>query len=174
MRKRAATFRVVLVVAVFAVGAHSQSGWTKFSPEGGNFSILMPGSPKLEVENKIGNFGPYTSYLFSESKAGTVYMVGWTDYAPAVRLNVQGELNSNRNNFIKSVNGVLVDECDINLDGHPGLEFTAEMMDSKFFVVSRIYVVGNRPYQIVAVTKAKHNRTDANRFLWSFKLDPIQ
>ena len=168
--QKAAVVLLACLVAGFVVDVQAQNGWTKFSPEGGNFSILMPGNPKAEVENKIGPFGPYTSNLFSETKGGTFYLIGWTDYPANVTLNVQGEINATRDNFIKSVAGRLIAEKEISLDGHPGLEFTAEM-NSKFFVTSRIYVVGNRPYQILAVTPKYSGQTDANRFLWSFRLD---
>jgi len=159
-----------VLIAGFVAEVRAQNGWTKFSPEGGNFSVLMPGSPKVEAENKVGPFGPYTSYLFSETKAGTFYMIGWTDYSPNVALNVQGEITTTRDNFIKSVNGTLIAEKEISLDGHPGLEFTAQM-GSKFYVISRIYVVGNRPYQILAVTRKYQDQTNANRFIWSFRFD---
>ena len=174
MQKTAFALRANLVVAVlfagFAVCAHAQNGWTRYSPEGGNFSVLMPGNPKAEVENKIASFGAYSSYLFSETKAGTLYMIGWADYPPNVTLNVQGEITATRDNFLKSVNGTLIAEKEISLDGHPGLEFTADM-GSKLFALSRIYIVGNRPYQILAVTKRNQNQTRANNFIWSFTLD---
>jgi len=160
----------VVLVAGFDFEVQAQSGWAQFSPEGGNFSISMPGNPKVEVENKIGPFGPYTSNLFSETKGGTFYLIGWTDYPTNVSLDVQGEINATRDNFLKSVNGTLIAEKEISLNGHPGLEFTAEM-SSKFHVMSRIYVVGNRPYQILAVTPKYNDRTNANRFMWSFRLD---
>jgi len=44
-------------------------------------------------------------------------------------------------------------------------------MGSKLFALSRIYIVGNRPYQILAVTKRNQNQTRANNFIWSFTLD---
>ena len=160
----------ILVVAGFVLSVQGQSGWNRFSPEGGNFSVSMPGSPKVEVEHKVADFGPYTSYQFSESKSGTFYLIGWTDYPPNITLDVQGEIKATRNNFLKSVDGTLIAEKEISLDGHPGLEFTAAM-GSKFFVISRIYVVGNRPYQVVAVTKTNQNQTNANNFLWSFKFE---
>ena len=163
----------LVLVAGFVLEVRAQNGWAKYSPEGGNFSILMPGSPKVEVENKIGPFGPYTSNLFTEAKAGTFYLIGWTDYPTNVSLNVQGEINATRDNFIKSVNGKLIAEKEISLDGHPGLEFTAEM-NSRLYVISRIYIVGNRPYQIVAVTPKYSDQTNANRFLWSFRFDVKQ
>lgn len=173
MQKVAVAFLANLAVVLFAGFApnvHGQNGWAKFSPEGGNFSITMPGSPKVEVENKIGTFGPYTSNIFSETKSGTLYLIGWTDYPGNVTLDVQGEIKATRDNFLKSVHGTLISEKEISLDGHPGLEFTAEM-DSKLYVVSRIYIVGNRPYQILAVTRKYEDQTKANRFLWSFRLD---
>lgn len=124
----------------------------------------------MESENKIGTFGPYTSNLFSETKAGTFYLIGWTDYPPNITLDVQGEIKATRDNFIKSINGTFIAEKEISLDGHPGLEFTAEM-GTKHYVISRIYVVGNRPYQILAITRKDNDQTNANRFLWSFRLD---
>ena len=130
----------------------------------------MPGNPKVEVENKVASFGPYTSYLFSETRAGTLYLIGWTDYPPNITLNVQGEITATRDNFLKSVNGTLIAEKEISLDGHPGLEFTVDM-GSKLFATSRIYIVGNRPYQLLVVTKRYENQTKANNFIWSFALD---
>ena len=165
-----ASLVVVVVVEGFVFNVQAQKGWNTFSPEGGNFSVSMPGSPKVEVENKVGSFGPYTSNLLSETKAGTLYLIGWTDYPTNVTLNVQGEIKSTRDNFLKSSNGTLISEKEISLDGHPGLEFTAAM-GTKFLAISRIYVVGNRPYQVLAVTKTYQDQTNANRFLWSFRFD---
>jgi hypothetical protein len=161
---------VVVLIVGFVLEVPAQSGWAKFSPEGGNFSVSMPGNPEVETENKMGTFGVYTSHLLSETKAGTFYMIGWTNYPPNVTLNVQGEINATRDNFLKSVNGTLIAEKEISLDGHPGLEFTAEM-GSRHYVISRIYVVGNRPYQILAVTRKFQDQANANRFLWSFQFD---
>lgn len=165
-----ASLVVLMIVEGFVLNAQAQNGWNTHAPEGGNFSVSMPGNPKVEMENKVGSFGPYTSYLFSETKAGTVYVIGWTDYPPNVTLNIQGEINATRDNFLKKVDGTLISEKQMTLDGHPGLEFTATM-GSKFFVISRICILNNRPYQVLAVTKMNRDQTNANKFLWSFTFD---
>src|SRR5688572_30690061 len=127
MQKCAGAFLALLVIGVFAVNVQSQSGWTKFSSDSGSFSVLLPEKPKVEVENKMGKFGPYASHLVSAEKSGTVYLIGWTDYAPTLRIDGPGEIRANRDNYIKSIEGTLISEKEINLDGHPGIEFTAEM-----------------------------------------------
>ena len=158
-----------LAILTLVSGASAQNQWELFEPKGGGFSVSMPGTPKTETETKPSELGPYTSNLFTVTAGGNIYLVGYVDYQPSVRLNVQGEINATRDKFLKAVNGTLVAEKNITLDGHSGLEFTANI-GTTHFVSSKVYVVGQRPFQILAVTRQGADQTDANKFLSSFKL----
>ena len=164
-------FAVVALVATLTIvsSAQAQSQWVLFEPAGGGFSVSMPGTPKTETETKPSDLGPYTSNLFTVTAGDVIYLIGYVDYQPTVRLDVQGEIAATRDKFLKAVNGTLVAEKKITLDGHSGLEFTADIGTSHF-VTSKVYVVGQRPYQILAVTRKGADQTDANKFLSSFKL----
>ncbi len=88
-----------------------------------------------------------------------------------MRLNVQGELAANRDNFIKGVKATLVAEKPIKLGVHPGIEFSAESPQATF--LARVYVVGPRPYMLAAVTlKGKDDGPNINKFFSSFTLTP--
>jgi hypothetical protein len=93
---------------------------------------------------------------------------GWTT-APGVRVNKEGELAANRDNFLKGVNAKGTSETKIVFEGHPGIEFTGE--GEKFNFRSRVYVVENRPYMIVVGwAPGKNEPAVSNAVLTSFQL----
>ena len=157
---------VAMFVCVSSV--QGQDAWAKFAPEGGKFSILMPGEPKPQIQTADSPNGPYTTYLYTAVADGTLYLVGWVDYDRSFIFGVQAEINANRDNFIKGVKGTLITEKSITLKGgYPGLEFTAEMSADRI-ALSKVYVVGRRPYQLIAVTKKGSDLTNVNKFFSSF------
>src|SRR5215510_8390745 len=137
-----------LLVFLFLVGPPlnaSQAGeWIKVSPLGGGFSIMMPASPK--EENKVGD--TFTAHLFSTMTDKTIYIAEYGDYAPSIHLNVAGELAANRDNFVKEIEGRVLESKEITLDGRPGLEFTAE--SAQVSAKCRVYLFGNRVFMIAA------------------------
>ena len=166
-----AALPLVLLVALTAL-AQAPAAWVKFSPPGAPFSVLMPVEPK---ENKqttpTSPNGPYTTYLYNAvSPEREIYLVGWVDYDPKFNFGVQAELNANRDNFVKSLKATLLSTTPIKLGAHPGIEFKAEVT-GKVDIVSRVYVVGRRPYQLIAVTPAGRDASaNRERFFSSFKL----
>lgn len=169
MRRNIFALLVVLALAGFAYGR--QTEWLAFSPEGGRFTIMMPGTPQPQVETKDSQFGPYTTHLFFISGDGELFMAAWVDYAPTFNFNVEAEIKANRDNFLKNAKAKLVSEKRITLDGHPGLEFTAQA-ENGALITSRIYIVGKRPYQLIAATDPKADQAKVTKFLSSFKLTP--
>ena len=82
---------------------------------------------------------------------------------------MQGEIAANRDNFVKGVEARVTSEHPITLGDSPGIEFTAESEQATF--KSRVYVVGQRPYMIIAATlKGLENSANVERFLASFQL----
>lgn len=173
MTQRIAATLLLLLLALTAFGFQTPAPWTKFTSPLGRFSVLMPGEPKEEKETKQtgGPLAPFTNYLYSAKTENAFYLVGWVDYRPGARLNVQGELAANRDNFVKSVHATLGAEKPIKLGLHPGIEFTAESPQATFLV--RTYVVGQRPYMLVAATfKGKDDGANIDKFFSSFALKP--
>ncbi len=155
----------LLFVFLFApvMNAYQGSEWSKVAPTGGGFSIMMPAKPEEEVNPKED----FTLHLFTVMTTNAIYLAGYGDYAPSIRLDTAAELAANRDNFLKGVNATLVDSKSITLDGRAGLEFTGESNQASF--KSRVYLFGNRVYQIgVAVFKGKDDAENANRFFASF------
>jgi hypothetical protein len=146
-----------------------QGGWLKVEPSGGGFSIMMPAKP----EEKVKPSEEFTFHSFTVNGERAIYLASYGDYAPSIKLNSEAELLANRDNFLKGVNARLIESRRITLDGHAGLEFTAENENASF--KSRIYLVGNRVLQLaVAVFRGQDDSDNVNRFFDSFTFSSNQ
>lgn len=145
--------------------------WEKFTSTEGRFSILLPGKPEPNKQTSQSPHGPYTTHLFVARGGGQVYIVGWVDYAPSFNFDTQKEMEANRDNFVKGAKAQVKGTTPIKLGRNPGIEFTAEGEQALFR--SRVYIIGRRPYQLIAVwAKGQAEPPDVTKFFSSFALTP--
>ena len=156
---------VVLLLSFVQATSGSQGGdWVKVVPEGAGFSVMMPAKPEEDI--RIGE--DFTAHLFSVSTDNALYTVAYGDYAPSVRFNVDDELVTNRDNFLKGLNATLATTKQLTKDGRKGIEFTGENAQASF--KSRVFIFGIRFYQIaVAVFKGSEETANSTRFFASFE-----
>jgi hypothetical protein len=170
MKRTAAMFLILFAVS-FAAGFQDAGEWTKFELSPGRFSVLMPAKPTEEKETKDSPYGPYTVSLFQSKGNGEVYVAGWVDYDSKYNFDTQKELDANRDNFLKNVEGTLGSSTRITFKDNPGIEF--EGTAPKFSFKSRVYVVGRRPYMLIVTFAAGgENSPTINKFFSSFELAP--
>jgi len=156
-----AAFTLLLLSTVGT--AQSNQEWIRFSPPNSDFVIMMPAQPKEQVQTKE----TFSTHLFTLSTDGTIYLIGYGDYAPSVKIDPQKELEANRDNFNKGVKATLLTSKSYDMDGRLGLEFTSET--PKADLKSRVFIVGNRVYQIAAlVFKGSNQASNVDKFLDSF------
>ena len=174
MKQRLTATLFPLLLATGALAVQAPAPWKKFTSQAGNFSVLLPAEPQEQKETKDdgGPLSPYTNTLYIARGGNGAYLVGWTDYKPGVRIDVQGEIKANRDNFVKGVNGTLGPEKPLKLGTHPGTEFTAETAQALFHV--RVYVIGRRPYILVALRPKGSQDPNADKFFSSFTLTPAR
>ncbi len=162
--RRIASLGVVLLATTIAFGV--QAEWVKFESIEGNFSVLMPVKPTESKETKPSPVGPYVSTLYL-AQADETYLAGWVDYVPTFNFNVQGELEANRDNFVKGVKGTLLSSKSITFKSFPALEF--EGRTDKYSFKARVYIVGRRPYLILAAyVPSEASSQNIERFFSSF------
>ena len=175
MRKALTAFASLLAFVSIAA-AQTPGGWVKVSSAEGRFSVLMPSKAEEKTDRQDSAHGPYSSHLFMVRDADEIYLVGWVDYDPSFKFDVQGELEANRDNLCKGLNATVLDTTKIVLNGYPGIEFTAEIPDTaenlrNYNVKSRVYIVGARPYQLVVLSPKGTDATqDTSRFFSSFEV----
>jgi len=146
----------------------NNDGWVTFRSTDGKFNVLLPETPQEKTETTQSEHGPYTTHLFVVRSDPNVFLIGWVDYDPAFRFDPTLELEANRDNFVKGINGTLINNQNLRYDGYQTLEFTAETTERTFR--SRVYMVGRRPYLLVSGTpKGVDDQFNVNRFFSSLK-----
>ena len=166
----AASLMVLALSLALKAQEHTGESWVTFKSEPGRFSILLPEIPTDRTETIQSEHGPYTTHLFVVKTAKSVFLLGWVDYDPSFNFSIPQELDANRDNFVKGLKATLLTTNNLTRDGYQALDFTAENADSTY--ISRVYMVGRRPYQLVAGTfKGKEDEANVAKFFGSFKID---
>src|SRR5437660_583010 len=146
-----------------SVSGRQKGEWVKLAPVGAGFSVMMPAKP--DDETRMGE--EVSWHIFSLTTDKTIYIVGYGDYPPDTRFNVDRELVTNRDKFLKGLGATLDTSKQIEAGGHRGLEFTGH--DDKTEIKSRLYIFGNRIHQIAtAVMGGENDSANVDRFFASF------
>lgn len=157
---------LILLVTTIAAQEPLPSPWEKFEHEGAGFSVLMPGKPVETITKRTR----YTMHSFTVTLGKTVCSVSYSDYVPEAKLD-SGSISENIEKFNKNLSATLLTTREFKIDEYAGVEFTAET--TAVNVKSRVFVIGNRMFQTVAlVFKDVDDTISVNRFFDSFKLKP--
>jgi hypothetical protein len=160
---------LVLVAGLCALTYGQEREWVEVAPAGGRCVVRMPAKPDEKTESADGEHGKYTTHLFLSRGDSAGFILAWVDHSPDFHADAQAELNANRDSLLESVSAKVTSERRISLDGHPGIEFNAEGANSKYR--SRVYMVGDRPYQLLAMwSKGSEEPRGVTAFLSSFRL----
>jgi hypothetical protein len=97
-------------------------------------------------------------------------MVGYNQRTESLESTGQKLLDRLRDSVLAGGKAKLLSETQISLEGHPGRELKVEFPDG--IAIARLYVVGNRIYQVIASleTNKKDQEPNAIKILDSFKL----
>jgi hypothetical protein len=124
-----------------------------------SFAILLPVGVREQDQTVPTNIGPIKAYFFSAKAKYHQFTVGYSDYPDSfiAKSNPTAMLDGSRDGEIKNLQGKLLGEGVIDIQGHPGRELRIEG-PQKLIIKSRIYLVGKRLYQIMAISKQDHAR----------------
>jgi hypothetical protein len=156
--------------AVAAGGA-----WTDFSSAEGRFSAKFPSAPESQVLPTPTAVGNVEQKMFSVTSGMGFYAASFADYPETAMKDAVPAtvLDGARDGAVKNVQGKLVKEDQIAIDGHPGryLKIEATPQGQAIDVEARIFLVKNRLYQMIVVRpRGSGGDADVSRFLGSFKL----
>ncbi|MDW8365330.1 MAG: hypothetical protein RMK49_05760 [Abditibacteriales bacterium] len=151
--------------------------WKEFRSPAGRFSVRLPGAPKEDKQAIDTAAGKIDMFLFTYEVSNDVaYLIIYSDYPEDLIVNADKTkmLDGARDGAVKNVKGTLRSEKNISLSGWLGREIVIDTPDDPASTIkSRMYLVKNRLYQVMAVMpKGKETSKDVDKFLDSFKLTP--
>jgi hypothetical protein len=174
LKKTSAALLIVLACCAIAFGFQLPSDWVSFNSSDGRFSVGMPKKPEENVRDIDSAVGKLQLHTFPSSSAIGYFMVSYGDYPnePAADRR-EPVLDGVRDGVISGLEGELISETKISINGYPGRELLAKktIESSETTFNWRIYLVGRRVYQVAAATKkADSTSPEIAKFLNSFRL----
>ena len=167
------------VIQVMQSNETTLQHWQTFSAPDGAFSIDFPAKP-VEQRYSIGSPSGKLEVYSNKYTGSASYFISYTDYPLAIDGAdvARAALEHARDGGLKQVNGRLVKESAISIQGHPG---TLLVVDSPnggpqgSTIKNKVYLVGCRLYSMqVAIPKDTPEPQSldaaAEKFLDSFKL----
>lgn len=149
--------------------------WTTFTIPDGKASALMPGRPRLQTQpmNVPGaGFITLRLHLLEAPGKDVGFALGYCDYPLHMMrgANIEMMLDGARDGAVRNVNGTLVSENQINVQGNSGREIHATIPQGD--LRARFFIVGNRMYMLMAIEGRGESipEADRTRFFDSFQL----
>jgi hypothetical protein len=163
------------LTACLALGAGNRAAdekWQKFTSKEGRFSVLLPGKPMEKTEQVPGPGGKKKELhtVLLVLSADKIYHLNYNDY-PKEQIKEDKNKETAFDALRKALGGKVLSEKKITVGKNkaPGRELLIEL-PSKQFYRSRVFFIGNRLFQVVAMGSEEFARgKDADRFLDSFK-----
>ncbi len=147
-----------------------------FTSEAGGFSIATPGEMRETTQDVPTAAGNIKISLYQTTLGENAFVAGYSDFPAAVlkQTSTDKMLDGARDGAARNVNGTVVSDTKITLDGSPGREIVIHgkaPSGQEATAKVRYYLVKNRLYQIMVVTpKGNGGAAGTDDFLQSFKL----
>ena len=168
------TYRTVVCLIVAAMlcsllpagSAQDNSKMALFNCKEGSFSVVVPGEPEHTAKDLTSPAGPTTLHSYQVNNGPATYIVAYSDYG---QLDVDKSLVNVVDGQAKSLNGKVVADKSLTVNGHPGRRVRIESKD--FIFLTMVVVSGNRLYQVLfGMPQGAELPPRAEEFLSSFKI----
>ena len=150
-----------------------RTAWKEIRSLEGGFSIKMPGEPTQRTSTSEIPDGPINFHFFTLEYLDSWYSVQYADYPEnyVQKFSSQEILDDAQGACVVGLQSKLIDGQEISLDQYPGRDLTLQHTAGAFVIKARLFLVGNRIYQLTVRTVPKtENLKYVLKFLNSFKL----
>lgn len=167
---------LLLIGTLLIAACGGRTAFEDFSSEAGQFSIAVPTTFQETEQSVETPVGPINIHTFTTEDENSAYVVAYSDYPVEIvqQSDPQMLLDSSRDGALTNLNGTIVSEEPIDLNGNPGRSLIIGATNpggDKAVINSRMYLVGNRLYQLLVVTpEGQASDRGVNTFLESFTL----
>ncbi|HVW61578.1 MAG TPA: hypothetical protein VHC48_16110 [Puia sp.] len=174
------TIFCLIVLAILTMSFIHQNGWYLF--DSNKYKMFFPKRPDDQVQTVQTAIGELKMNVHmyeapeNETDDNFTYGIIETDYPDTVINSGKKDILDKffRNSIdgaVKNVNGKLLTESNIQLNGFPGREFRVDYKDGLAVITMRAYLVKNTMYMLQTITETKKDHNAAiGKFMNSFTL----
>lgn len=164
----------VIVIGVGVIGYRSftPTGWVTFSSPDGDFSILLPGEPKIESKEGTTETGASPSTIHrvtAEDDTSTFICMYWDlAFTPSDETDAQMTMAGARDGLIENFGGRLLNHEESQSVGRSEQRYKATTTDNGI-MEGRSFIIGHRLYMLSVAYPTENANENAPRFFQSFK-----
>jgi hypothetical protein len=162
----------VLALVLLAAGCYPDLDWREVTSAEGGYAILLPARPdQAQREVVIGGVALSMS-MASVQREGVAFGVAHAEIPPGYTRRTE-LLAAARAGLLRNIDGHVVAEHGVAIDGVEGEEFRAEGMANghPMQLAARVFIAGPRFYQVVFVGQSgRVPPAEVDLFLGSFRL----
>jgi hypothetical protein len=165
--------RAVLLALAALVGARAgASDWPVFAPDGGRFSVALPGRPTLERDSTWTPVGSVRMTKYWLRVADALLAVELHDIPPVAASFISDDmiLDQARDSLLRDVDGTLIESRAIEFAGAPARDFIYRL-PGRAQLAERVLavLVERRLYLVTGMARAPSADPQVARFLASFR-----
>ena len=142
----------------------------------GDLSVEMPGKPTKQAQDLPTPVGKASGQLLTLDKGAEAYVLAFHTFPPLVanaNIDPKALLKGGSDSVVRSMNGKVTSQRDVNVGGHPGTEVIGEGnkdgKDVEFTI--RVYWAKPRLIQTLYLSeKGKGDKSNATKFVESLKI----
>lgn len=142
----------------------------------GEMSVSLPGKPIKWTQPVGTSAGTFDMHLIGVESGGESFLVCYTEFPSSIahalsQTDVQLLLDIGRDGGLRNVDGELIEEHELKLNGHPGREILASVPSQKAVFRARIYWAKPVLYQVIYVRPRSKKPSEAGqKFLDSLSI----
>lgn len=163
---------IVIGIGVMVYRSFRPAGWQPFSSPDGDFSILLPGDPKIQNYEAVSETGraPTTMHwVTAEDETSTFICMYWDlAFTPADETDAQMTMAGGRDGLINKFGGQLLSHEESRSNGYYEQRYKATTTDNGI-LEGRSFIIGHRQYALSVAYPAENNNENALKFFDSFK-----
>lgn len=156
----------------------ASDGWSTFTPDGGKFSIEMPGTPKYSTQDVPTEIGNILMHMYTIEKSNTeALMVAYADYPVSLveTVEAQEELEKTvAESGIVTIGGSIEESEYVDIDGGRRAfvaKGKAVVQGYSLFISYKVFFVDNRLFQLMWIKDTDYPAaSDIARYHGSLKI----
>ena len=153
--------------AASAPSSPTTGDWVVVTPDGGGFTVEMPGQATFQTQTAETALGPIELHIATFTTASGAYFATWSDYPAGSITDPAASLIGARDGAVRNINGTLVSDGPVSREGLEGHALTATVAGGTY--QAEIYLDGDRMIQL-GIASADGATVDPERFFSSFTL----
>jgi hypothetical protein len=128
------------------------TNWTRFSPEGGGFSVLMPFRPTQTTSTNNTPYGHMLTTIFmAEPSRVVAFSVFHSRFPPEIDTSNKDKLFEAALKSALGADGMLISDKHVQLHGYEGHEWQFHKIKGKALISMRMYLVRHSLYQAICL-----------------------